>query len=193
MISTVRLMASTPSSTRRTSPKPVLLVSAAADSRERRPSRRAMSTPSRVPKDMTPNPPIWIRAMITTLPKPLQYTGVSTVISPVTQTDDVDVNRASRKGAPSGPFRETGSMSSTVPTATAAANPSTITWAGCCGAKTLRMRGKTFEPPAPQPAEPAVRSGRRRGLRGRNVAHTRHATTAVSLRAGVKKEALRKR
>jgi hypothetical protein len=100
---------------------------------------------------MTPNPPIWIRTMITTLPNPLQYTGVSTVTSPVTHTEEVDVNSASRKGAPSGPLREMGSISSAVPTATATANPSTITWAGCCGAKTLRMRGKTLEPPGHSP------------------------------------------
>ena len=79
---------------------------------------------------------------MTTWPKPLQNTGVSTVISPVTQTADVAVNSASSRLAPPPPALATGSNSSPVPTATAAAKPSTITWAGWRGANARMNRVK---------------------------------------------------
>jgi hypothetical protein len=37
-----------------------------------RPSRRARRIPSTVAKDITPNPPIWIRARITACPNGVQ-------------------------------------------------------------------------------------------------------------------------
>ena len=65
---------------------------------------------------MTPNPPSWMSARITTLPNRLQCTAVSTTTSPVTQTEVVAVN-----SAVSGPVCcplavEIGSHSSSVPT-----------------------------------------------------------------------------
>ena len=46
---------------------------------------------------MNPSPPISINIKITHCPKAFQYVPVSIVISPVTQTADVDVNKASKK------------------------------------------------------------------------------------------------
>ena len=66
--STVRLIPATPSSTVRTSPRPMLLVSAAASIRVPRPSRREISRPSRDASVMTPNPPVWMSARIVTCP-----------------------------------------------------------------------------------------------------------------------------
>ncbi|MGP5731971.1 hypothetical protein [Arthrobacter rhombi] len=79
---------------------------------------------------MTPKPPIWIRARMTTWPKPVQYVGVSTVMRPVTHTDDVAVNKASKASAPPGPRLEIGSISSTVPMTSAVKKPATIAKAG---------------------------------------------------------------
>ena len=46
---------------------------------------------------MTPSPPSWMRARMTDWPKPLNAVAVSTTTRPVTQTAEVDVNRASMK------------------------------------------------------------------------------------------------
>lgn len=67
---------------------------------------------------------------MTTCPKPVQKTGVSTTISPVTQTALVAVKSASTKLAPPGPTFAMGSISRPVPTAIAATNPSTTACAG---------------------------------------------------------------
>ena len=80
---------------------------------------------------MIPNPPTWISARITTCPKPLQYTGVSTMIKPVTHTAEVAVNNASATPELPAPEVAAGVSRSRVPTATAAANPLTTNCAGC--------------------------------------------------------------
>ena len=51
---------------------PTLLVSAAALSRVRRPSRRETKRASREASVMSPNPPTWIRARMTACPVVLQ-------------------------------------------------------------------------------------------------------------------------
>ncbi len=80
---------------------------------------------------MIPKPPTWISPRMTTSPKPDQYVGVSTTVRPVTQTALVAVKTATRSGACPPSARDTGSMSRTVPTATARAKAATTTWAGC--------------------------------------------------------------
>ena len=67
---------------------------------------------------------------MTTCPNGVQYVGVSTTVSPVTQTALVAVKSASMKFAPPGPTFAMGSISRIVPTATAIANPDTTAWAG---------------------------------------------------------------
>ena len=79
---------------------------------------------------MMPSPPTCMRPRITTSPNVDQYDGVSTTISPVTHTALVDVNSAVMNDAPPSPARDSGSISSTVPRATAAPNPVTTTCAG---------------------------------------------------------------
>jgi len=64
-------------------------------------------------------------------PRPLQYTGVSTTASPVTQVADVAVNRAVMGGAPPPPREAAGIMSSSVPMVIVAAKVTTMYWAGC--------------------------------------------------------------
>jgi len=46
---------------------------------------------------MTPRPPTWIRHKITIFPKVVKKEPVSTTVSPVTQTAEVAVNKASIK------------------------------------------------------------------------------------------------
>ena len=117
----------TPTMTRFTSPSPICFVSAAAINRERRPRRREISNPTSEARVMMPKPPTWIIAAMATWPKPDQYTGVSTTISPVTHTALVAVNKAVSSGAEPGPSRAIGSINRPVPTATATANAATIT------------------------------------------------------------------
>jgi hypothetical protein len=66
-----------------------------------------------------------MRARMTDSPNVLQYPGVSTTMSPVTQTADVEVKTAVRKSVPPGPSVATGSISSAPPTRMATANPTT--------------------------------------------------------------------
>ena len=96
---------------------------------------------------MIPKPPTWISSRMTTWPKPLQYVAVSTVIRPVTQTALVAVNSAVTSGAPSSPARDTGSISSSVPTTTAVPKARTITWAGCRNNGLPGARIFTIKPP----------------------------------------------
>lgn len=51
-----------------------------------------------VTKETIPSPPSWISMRMTILPKRLQWIAVFTTTSPVTQTEVVDVNRASING-----------------------------------------------------------------------------------------------
>jgi hypothetical protein len=106
---------------------PRLLVSAAAVSRVRSPILRDRSNPTSDASVMIPKPPTWISSRMTACPNPLQYVGVSTVTNPVTHTALVAVKSAVTSGAPSGPIRDTGSISSSVPTMTAAPKAMTIT------------------------------------------------------------------
>ena len=48
-------------------------------------------------KVITPMPPIWIRNMMMICPVCVKVVATSTVVSPVTQTDVVDMNKASTK------------------------------------------------------------------------------------------------
>ena len=48
-------------------------------------------------KVMTPIPPIWIRNMMMICPVCVNVVATSTVVSPVTQTEVVEMNRASTK------------------------------------------------------------------------------------------------
>ena len=89
------------------------------------------SSPSRVAKVMIPNPPTWMRPMMTTWPNGDQYVAVSTVVRPVTHTADTLVKAAVRTGGRVGPGVDIGSESSAVPTMTAARNASGTTRAGC--------------------------------------------------------------
>ena len=43
-----------------------------------------------------PSPPIWMRQMMTTCPKVVQWSAVTTGVSPVTQVADVATNSPSR-------------------------------------------------------------------------------------------------
>jgi hypothetical protein len=80
---------------------------------------------------MIPKPPSWIRPRMLACPNPDQYVGVSTTVNPVTQTAEVAVNSAVRKGAEAPlPAREIGSHSSSVPIAIASANATATSRAG---------------------------------------------------------------
>ena len=68
------------------------------------PSRREISNPTSDARVMMPKPPTWISARMTTWPKPDQYTGVSTTISPVTHTALVAVNSAVTSGSRARPL-----------------------------------------------------------------------------------------
>ena len=129
--SNARLVRATPRSTRRTSPSARFFVSALVFRRMRNPSRRDTRSASSVASAMIPMPPIWIRIMITTCPNAVQWSGVFTVVKPVTQSAEVAVNSASTKLALPSSVLATGNTRSSVPTARAAANPDTTTWAGC--------------------------------------------------------------
>jgi hypothetical protein len=61
-----------------------------------------------VMKVMIPKPPNWMRSMMTSLPKP-EYREVSTDVSPVTQTAEVEVNSASTYASLCGPRQAGGS------------------------------------------------------------------------------------
>ena len=93
--SNARLVRATPRSTRRTSPSARFFVSALVFRRMRNPSRRDTRSASSVASAMIPMPPIWIRIMITTCPNAVQWSGVFTVVRPVTQSAEVAVNSAS--------------------------------------------------------------------------------------------------
>jgi hypothetical protein len=56
-----------------------------------------MRTKKTVEKVMIPKPPIWMRSKVTTCPTVERSFPVSTTTSPVTQTAEVEVKRASTK------------------------------------------------------------------------------------------------
>jgi len=66
-------------------------------------------------KVMIPRPPSWIRVITTILPNTVSFVPMSITVSPVTQTAEIAVKKAS--SPPSGsPFDATGSLSRTAPT-----------------------------------------------------------------------------
>src|SRR5690554_1765263 len=82
-----------------TSPRRVVFVSVAASSLLVRPRWRETARPASEARVMTPKPPTWMPARITTCPQVDQYSPVGTVVRPVTDTAETDVNTASTKGA----------------------------------------------------------------------------------------------
>jgi hypothetical protein len=104
------------------------------------------------PTVMMPKPPSWISTRMTASPKPVQYTGVSTTINPVTQVADVAVKNAVSSPAPPGPLAETGSSSSAVPMPIAAANPTTTNWAGW---RSRKRRGDSSVTPTTRVSTPS--------------------------------------
>lgn len=91
---------------------------------------------------MIPKPPTWIRARIAPSPKSLQYVPVSTTVSPVTQTADVDVKRAVTKSADVSASEASGRASSTAPITTTAAKAMTTVRAGCAANRACRAATK---------------------------------------------------
>ena len=79
---------------------------------------------------MKPSPPNWTPEMIAISPTVDQCVGVSTTVSPVTQTADVAVNNACRKVVDAPSSCATGSISTTVSTAIADAKPTISTIPG---------------------------------------------------------------
>lgn len=137
-------------------PAPGVFVSVLASIRDRTERRRASTRPTSAAKSMMPKPPSWISARITTLPKGLQKTAVSTTTSPVTQTAEVAVNRASIGGVQVPSLDEIGSMSSSVPAMITAPNPAAMTWAGARlrrrpAARRSRVTDGHYRPAAPTP------------------------------------------
>ena len=96
----------------------------------RRPTLREISSPSSVAQVMTPIPPTWTSARITTSPTTDQCVGVSTTIRPVTVTAETAVNTAGTNPVADPVCNATGSISPTVPTAEATANPASTAAAG---------------------------------------------------------------
>ena len=112
--------------------------------RSRRPVRRPTSTnSSRVEAVMKPRPPSWMRTRMTTCPKAVQWVPVSRTTRPVTQTADVAVKKASRRGVTWPSVAANGSISSSVPMAMRSAKPRTSTSAGEGGRRT-RLGGATW-------------------------------------------------
>src|SRR5690606_26740476 len=64
-----------------------------------RPRWRETARPASEARVMTPKPPTWMPARITTGPQVDQYSPVGTVVRPVTDTAETAVNTASTKGA----------------------------------------------------------------------------------------------
>ena len=76
-----------------------------------------------------PSPPVWIRTISINCPNGLKVVPVSTTVRPVTQTADVEVNRASTN--PSRPMVDAwGSISKQIPVKMRNANPKIVVQAG---------------------------------------------------------------
>ena len=84
-------------------------------SRSDKPMRRRRAREIRVKMVMKPRPPSWIITMMTIWPNRLQWTAVSTMISPVTQVEEVAVKRQVRKSVHVPLLEEMGSISSSAP------------------------------------------------------------------------------
>tara|TARA_B100001750_G_scaffold190088_1_gene160154 strand:- start:838 stop:1161 length:324 start_codon:yes stop_codon:yes gene_type:complete len=78
-----------------------------------------------MPAVMIPRPPIYIRPVITSCPKPVQYVAVSTTTSPVTHAADVAVKNATSRGALLESEVEIGRESIAVPIPMRSAKPPT--------------------------------------------------------------------
>ena len=138
-----------PRTSPRTSSNPTAFASLAVFSRDRTDMRRARSRPIRAAKIMMPSPPSWMSSMMTTCPNGLQNVGVSTTVSPVTQTAEVAVNSASTNDGDSPAAVEIGSISSAVPTSTAEPKPTTTACSGCSRAaarRDIRRPGRNLAP-----------------------------------------------
>ena len=81
-----------------------------------------------VTKETIPSPPSWISMRMTILPKRLQWIAVFTTTSPVTQTEVVDVNRASINGVKFPSAEENGRQSIKAPIKIVPRKPSAIIW-----------------------------------------------------------------
>lgn len=75
---------------------------------------------------ITPRPPIWIRIIMTSCPKKVQYVAVSYTTNPVTQTHDVDVNSALINGVHCPDWLANGVVSNNAPNTIIAPNPRII-------------------------------------------------------------------
>lgn len=89
-----------------------------------------MTMTSRVAVDMTPRPPIWIIARMTSSPKVDQWVAVSTVTRPVTQVAEVAVNSAVSRSVDSPGSAASGVIRAAVPAAITTAKPSMTVRAG---------------------------------------------------------------
>ena len=94
----------------------------------RRPAARA----SPIPMEVTPRPPIWMRAARMTCPKGVKDSAESTAMRPVTQTALVEVKRASVQVTVAVSRTEMGSLSSAAPSRMARAKPRAMIRAGGC-------------------------------------------------------------
>ena len=106
---------------------------------------------------MNPNPPSWISARITTWPKGLQWSAVSTTTRPVTHTADVAVNSASSGWVQSPLAEEIGRTRMTVPIVIRTRKPRASTPAGRRGGRRTARRTSTTN------ERGTIRSGATRG------------------------------
>jgi hypothetical protein len=137
---------------------PRLFVSACAVSCRRSRSFPEISSASSEAVVMMPKPPTWMSARITPSPNPLQYVPVSTTAKPVTQTADVEVNRAVSTPAPVPSSAAGGSANSTAPSRITTANAVTTVRAGCPANSLSRTRA--VRPVTPRPPATGIRSSR---------------------------------
>ena len=153
--------------------------SEAASIRWVRPTCRETAKDSREASVIMPRPPTAAPAMMTAWPKGDQAVAVSTVVSPVTQTAEVAVNRASTRLAPRWPPGVAiGRRSRTVTTAIMAAKTATASRAGeKRAARSSRLRtpsrsSRDAGPPVRSRAGPALGVSSGSARPGRRTART---------------------
>lgn len=105
--------------------------SAVAVTRHRRLMWPVMIIPASEVRPMIPKPPIWISAIITACPVPLQWELVSTTASPVIDTAEVAVKNEVSREVEWCDADANGRDKSTDPTAIVARNPMATSLAGC--------------------------------------------------------------
>lgn len=86
---------------------------------------------NRLASDMIPKPPTWMSIRITPCPNGVQKVAVSTVIRPVTQTEDTAVKKAVVTRSSTSPVREMGSIKIPAPMMITARNANGTERTGC--------------------------------------------------------------